>query len=125
MTQRPASASTPNTRPASSAGPAQQKRTLVVLVVYGAGIATNLQARHAGADLADPARRGRAVSTVLVATTLGALVGPNLVTVAVGGMASGVVVATSSYATLALLGGLVAATVVPIIAATSLERTST
>jgi MFS family permease len=43
--------------------------------------ATNLQARYAGADLAHPARRGRAVSTVLVATTLGALVGPNLVTV--------------------------------------------
>lgn len=53
----------------------------VSLFVYGAGTATNLQARYAGADLADPTRRGRAVSTVLVATTLGALVGPNLVTV--------------------------------------------
>lgn len=51
------------------------------LVVYGAGTATNLQARYAGADLAVPARRGRAVSTVLVATTLGAVAGPNLVTV--------------------------------------------
>ena len=51
------------------------------LFVYGAGTATNLQARYAGADLAHPARRGRAVGTVLVATTLGALVGPNLVTV--------------------------------------------
>lgn len=49
------------------------------LLVYGAGTATNLQARYAGADLAAPARRGRAVSTVLVATTLGAVVGPNLV----------------------------------------------
>ncbi|HLR95661.1 MAG TPA: MFS transporter [Jiangellaceae bacterium] len=53
----------------------------VALFVYGAGTATNLQARYAGADLAAPARRGRAVSTVLVATTLGAVVGPNLVTV--------------------------------------------
>jgi MFS family permease len=53
----------------------------VALFVYGAGTATNLQARYAGADLAHPARRGRAVSTVLVATTLGALAGPNLVTV--------------------------------------------
>ncbi len=53
----------------------------VSLFVYGAGTATNLQARYAGADLAHPARRGRAVSTVLVATTLGAVVGPNLVTV--------------------------------------------
>lgn len=50
-------------------------------VVYGAGTATNLQARYAGADLAAPDRRGRAVSTVLVATTLGAVAGPNLVSV--------------------------------------------
>ncbi|NCT91520.1 MFS transporter [Cellulomonas sp. APG4] len=51
------------------------------LLVYGSGSATNLQARYAGADLAAPEHRGRAVSTVLVATTLGAVVGPNLVTV--------------------------------------------
>jgi len=50
-----------------------------MLFLYGAGLATNLQARYAGADLVEPARRGRAVSTVLVATTLGAVVGPNLV----------------------------------------------
>ncbi|MER7702606.1 MFS transporter [Kitasatospora sp. NPDC097605] len=50
----------------------------LALFVYGAGTATNLQARYAGADLADPARRARAVSTVLVATTLGGVVGPNL-----------------------------------------------
>ncbi|GAA2897011.1 MFS transporter [Pseudonocardia halophobica] len=49
------------------------------LVVYGAGTATNLQARYTGADLAAPARRGRAVSTVLVATTLGGVLGPTLV----------------------------------------------
>jgi MFS family permease len=53
----------------------------VALFVYGSGTAANLQARYAGADLALPTRRGRAVSTVLVATTLGAIVGPNLVTV--------------------------------------------
>jgi len=53
---------------------------LVSLLVYGAGTATNLQARYAGADLADPDRRARAVSTVLVATTIGAVAGPNLVT---------------------------------------------
>ena len=50
------------------------------LFVYGAGVATSLQARYAGADLAAPSRRGRALSIVLVATTLGAVVGPNLVT---------------------------------------------
>ncbi|MER6512996.1 MFS transporter [Nonomuraea sp. NPDC001636] len=48
------------------------------LFLYGAGTATNLQARYAGADLAAPARRAGAVSTVLVATTLGGVAGPNL-----------------------------------------------
>ncbi|MCA6096766.1 MFS transporter, partial [Streptomyces sp. SCA3-4] len=48
------------------------------LLVYGAGTATTLLARYAGADLAPPARRGRALSTVLFATTLGAVVGPTL-----------------------------------------------
>ena len=51
----------------------------VALLVYGSGTATNLQARYAGADLARPDHRARAVSTVLVATTLGAVAGPNLV----------------------------------------------
>jgi MFS family permease len=59
---------------------------LLALLVYGAGTATNLQARYAGADLAAPERRGRAVSLVLVATTLGAVVGPNLVA-PMGGLA--------------------------------------
>ena len=54
---------------------------LVALVAYGAGTATNLQCRYAGADLADDAHRGRAVSTVLVATTFGAVAGPNLLRV--------------------------------------------
>ncbi|MBJ7470884.1 MAG: MFS transporter [Solirubrobacteraceae bacterium] len=52
---------------------------LVSLLLYGSGVATNLQARYAGADLVAPARRGRAVSTVLVATTLGGVIGPNTV----------------------------------------------
>ncbi|MEU9993324.1 MFS transporter [Streptomyces sp. NPDC048045] len=50
----------------------------LALFVYGAGTATNLQARYAGADLAEPGHRARAVSTVLVATTLGGVAGPNL-----------------------------------------------
>ena len=51
----------------------------ISLLFYGSGTATNLQARYAGADLAKPSRRGRAISTVLVATTLGAVLGPNLI----------------------------------------------
>ncbi|MGW3317408.1 MFS transporter [Streptomyces fungicidicus] len=50
----------------------------IALFVYGAGTATNLQARYAGADLAASGHRARAVSTVLVATTLGGVTGPNL-----------------------------------------------
>lgn len=49
------------------------------LFVYGAGTATNLQARYAGTDLADPTRRGTAISVSLAATTIGAVAGPNLV----------------------------------------------
>ncbi|GAA1970811.1 MFS transporter [Isoptericola halotolerans] len=60
----------------------------ISFAVYGAGTATNLQARYAGADLAAPERRGRAVSTVLVATTVGAVAGPNLVGV-MGDLAAG------------------------------------
>jgi len=52
---------------------------MLSLFVYGSGTATNLQARYAGADLADVHRRGAAISTVMVATTLGAVAGPNLV----------------------------------------------
>lgn len=52
---------------------------LPALLVYGAGTATSLQARYAGADLASPSRSGQAISLVLVATTLGAVIGPNMV----------------------------------------------
>jgi len=50
----------------------------LALIVYGSGMSTNLQARYAGTDLARPERRGQAVSTILVATTFGAVAGPNL-----------------------------------------------
>lgn len=52
----------------------------VALFVYGAGTATNLQARYAGTDLALPARRATAASIAMVSTTAGAVLGPNLVT---------------------------------------------
>jgi MFS family permease len=51
---------------------------LVSFLVYGAGSAANLQARFAGADLAPAHTRARAMSTVLMATTLGAVLGPLL-----------------------------------------------
>ena len=51
----------------------------VALFVYGAGSASNLQARYAGTDLAAPHRRATAASVALVSTTVGAVAGPNLV----------------------------------------------
>jgi MFS family permease len=52
----------------------------LALLVYGAGTATNLQARYAGTDLATPKRRAISVSLAMVSTTIGAVAGPNLVT---------------------------------------------
>ncbi|MFC3746547.1 MFS transporter [Paenibacillus sp. GCM10012306] len=51
----------------------------ISLFIYGAGTATNLQARYAGTDLADSKNRATAVSIAMVATTFGAVAGPNLV----------------------------------------------
>ncbi|MDP5276724.1 MFS transporter [Chengkuizengella axinellae] len=53
----------------------------VSLLIYGAGTATNLQARYAGTDLAISTQRATAVSIVMVSTTLGAVAGPNMVDV--------------------------------------------
>lgn len=49
------------------------------LVFYGVGTATSLLARYAGTDLADEKKRGTAISIVMVSTTIGAFIGPNLV----------------------------------------------
>ncbi|MCY9696469.1 MFS transporter [Paenibacillus alginolyticus] len=49
------------------------------MLIYGAGTSTNLQARYAGTDLAQPKQRARAVSLAMVFTTFGAVAGPNLV----------------------------------------------
>ncbi|TCI25885.1 MULTISPECIES: MFS transporter [Exiguobacterium] len=51
----------------------------VSLLIYGAGTASNLQARYAGTDLANATERATAVSIAMVSTTFGAVAGPNLV----------------------------------------------
>src|SRR3954449_2219261 len=51
---------------------------LVGLFGFGAATACGLQARYAAADLAAPERRGRALSLVVWATTVGSVLGPNL-----------------------------------------------
>ena len=48
------------------------------LFLFGAATTSTLQARYAAADLAEPERRGRALSLVVWATTLGSVLGPNL-----------------------------------------------
>src|SRR5688500_16109152 len=51
---------------------------LVGLFAFGAATTCGLQARYAAADLAVPEHRGRALSLVVWATTVGSVVGPNL-----------------------------------------------
>ncbi|MGH3715438.1 MAG: MFS transporter [Micromonosporaceae bacterium] len=48
------------------------------LFLFGGGIAAGLQARYAAVDLSPPERRGRHMSLVVWATTIGAVAGPNL-----------------------------------------------
>lgn len=53
---------------------------LLGLALVGVGTAVNLQSRFAATDLAEPATRGRDLSLVVWATTIGAVSGPNLIT---------------------------------------------
>lgn len=48
------------------------------MVLFGGANAASLQSRYGAADLATPALRARAISTVVWATTVGAVAGPNL-----------------------------------------------
>jgi MFS family permease len=52
---------------------------LLGLFLYGHGQASNLLARYAAADLAPAEERGRAISTLVFASTFGAVAGPGLV----------------------------------------------
>ena len=60
-----------------------QRANLVVFILgqllFGVGNASNLLARYAATDLAEPEHRSRAISTVLVCSTFGAILGPTLV----------------------------------------------
>lgn len=52
---------------------------LLAILLIGVGTAVNLQSRFAASDLAAPATRGRDLSLVVWATTVGAVSGPNLI----------------------------------------------
>lgn len=47
-------------------------------LAFGWSSASNLQARYAATDLAGPSTRARSLSTIVWATTIGAVLGPNL-----------------------------------------------
>jgi hypothetical protein len=51
---------------------------LLGMLLAGGGTTATLQSRYAATDLADSSRRGRDLSTVVWATTIGSVVGPNL-----------------------------------------------
>ena len=51
---------------------------LVGMVLFGGASAGSLQARYAATDLASEGRRGTALATVVWATTVGSVLGPNL-----------------------------------------------
>ncbi|MEJ3721362.1 MFS transporter [Paenibacillus polymyxa] len=53
--------------------------SIPLMLVYGVGTATNLQARYAGTDLALPTQRAKTISMAMVFTTFGTVADPNLV----------------------------------------------
>ena len=52
------------------------------MLLFGGGTAANLQARYTAVDLAEPARRGRQLSVIVWATTIGAVAAPNFAALA-------------------------------------------
>ncbi|MFD6564789.1 MFS transporter [Micromonospora profundi] len=52
------------------------------MLLFGGGTAANLQARYTAVDLAEPARRGRQLSVIIWATTIGAVAAPNFAALA-------------------------------------------
>ncbi|GAB3299183.1 MFS transporter [Epidermidibacterium keratini] len=51
---------------------------LIGMFAFGAGTAASMQVRFAGVDLATPQHRGRTLSLLLFAVTIGGVIGPNL-----------------------------------------------
>jgi MFS family permease len=52
------------------------------MLFFGGGTAANLQARYTAVDLAEPTRRGRQLSIIVWATTIGAVAAPNFAALA-------------------------------------------
>ncbi|SNS46746.1 Predicted arabinose efflux permease, MFS family [Geodermatophilus saharensis] len=86
---------------------------LAGLFAFGAATACGLQARYAAADLAAPERRGRDLSLVVWATTVGSVLGPNLAAPGADlGAAVGLPALGGGFAVSAVVFALVAAALV-------------
>lgn len=86
---------------------------LVGLFLFGASTACGLQARYAAADLAPVEHRGRALATVVWATTVGSVLGPNLAEPAAGlGSALGLPSLSGAFVASIMVFGVVATAVV-------------
>lgn len=68
----------------AAAGTGSIPLLFLALFLFGGANTANYQARYAAVDLADPGRRGRQLSFVVWATTIGAVAGPNLAPAAEG-----------------------------------------
>ena len=102
-------------RRASPAWSARWSLLLVGALLLGSTTAANNSARYAATDLAEDAHKGRALSTVVWATTIGAVLGPNL-TGPAGALADvlGIPELTGPFA-LGAIGMVVAAVVVGVL----------
>jgi MFS family permease len=81
------------------------------MALFGIASTSNLLARYAAADVTSPAQRGRAMGLIVWGSTIGSIIGPNLMAPAlrfgallgVSSVASAFLIAVGSYALAALL----------------------
>src|ERR1700675_2842988 len=81
------------------------------MVLFGISNTSNLLARYAAADITSPAERGRALGLIVWGSTVGSLVGPNLMDpalrlgalVGVSSVASAFLIAVGGYALASIL----------------------
>ena len=84
---------------------------LIGMALFGIASTSNLLARYAAADVSSPAHRGRAMGLIVWGSTVGSIIGPNLMApavhlgtwIAVPGPASAFLVSVAAYAVAALL----------------------
>jgi MFS family permease len=84
---------------------------LAGMTLFGAGSTSNLLARYAAADVSPGSRRGRAMGLIVWGSTVGAIIGPNLMSpaarlgalVGISSVASSFLISVAAFATAALL----------------------